>query len=245
MKTFRALSALLQHPEPDLIAALDEIDAVLDAENVAPRQSRDALQWLMSELRSGDIYDLQETWYNLFDRTRSLTLHLFEHVHGESRDRGQALVDLKAVYEEKGLEPDTKELPDFLPLFLEYLSLLPLDEARNLLGETAHVLVALAERLAKRKSPYETILRTLLAIAEAKPDAKALEALREEVEPAPDDLAALDAAWEEEAVTFGPQAGGGCRDDLAAKIRQGRRPAPGVENQIRTARENGAAVLQS
>jgi nitrate reductase molybdenum cofactor assembly chaperone NarJ/NarW len=242
MKTFRALSALLQHPEPELIEALDEIEIVLDEEEIAPRQNRDALQWLVSELRTGDIYDLQESWHVLFDRTRSLSLHLFEHVHGESRDRGQALVDLKSIYEEKGLQPDTKELPDYLPLFLEYLSLLPLDEARTMLAETSHVLVALAERLAKRKSPYETLLRTLVAIAEAKPDAKALEALRDEPDPAPDDLAALDAAWEEEAVTFGPQAG--CRDDLAAKIRQGRRPAPGVEQQIRDARPQGAAGAQ-
>ncbi len=243
MKTFRALSALIQHPGSEMIGALDEIETVLDDEGIAPHGDRVALGLLIADLRSRDIYDLQETWHNLFDRTRSLSLHLFEHVHGDSRDRGQALVDLKTIYEEKGLSPDAKELPDFLPLFLEYLSLLPLDEARCLLGETAHVLTALAERLAKRKSPYQAILRALVAIADAKPDETALAALRAENEPAPDDLAALDAAWEEEAVTFGPQAG--CRDEFAAKLRQGRRPAPGVENQIRTARENSAAALHS
>ncbi|MDE2363994.1 MAG: nitrate reductase molybdenum cofactor assembly chaperone [Hyphomicrobiales bacterium] len=239
MKTFRALSALLQYPEPELIEAIDEIEAALDEEGMAPRVDLDALQWLIGELRCGDIYDLQADWVMHFDRTRALSLHLFEHVHGESRDRGQALVDLQSIYEARGLAVETRELPDYLPLFLEYLSLLPLDEARAMLGETAHVLAALAERLGKRRSAYEALFRTLLSIAAANPDAEALDALRDEPAPAPDDLEALDAAWEEEAVTFGPGQSG-CRDDLAAKIRQGRRPAPGVEEQIRAARANMA-----
>jgi nitrate reductase molybdenum cofactor assembly chaperone NarJ/NarW len=244
MKTFRALSALLQYPTERLVDALDEIADVIDREAVAPRSIRPALVKLFDRLRDGDLYDLQEEYVLLFDRTRSLSLHIFEHVHGESRDRGQALVDLKSVYEARGLMVDTKELPDYLPLFLEFLSLLPRAEARALLAEPAHVFTALAERLARRQSPYEAILRTLLAIAEAIPSADALEALRDEADPAPDDLAALDAAWEEEAVSFGPGAGG-CKDDLAAKIRQGRRPAPGVEDQIRAARENAAAARHS
>ncbi len=234
MKTFRALAALLQYPQAPLLDAVDEIEQILETEALASRSDLDALQWLFGDWRSIELYELQENYLQLFDRTRSLSLHLFEHVHGESRDRGQALVDLKSIYEAKGLAPDTKELPDFLPLFLEYLSLVPLDESRPLLAETAHVLVALAERLSRRHTPYEAIFRTLIAIAEAAPDQKALDALRQEPEPKPDDLEALDAAWEEEAVTFGPGQSG-CRDDLAAKIRQGRRPAPGVEEQIRAA----------
>ena len=240
MKTFRALSALLVYPQPDIIAALDEIETVLDTEGLLARASLDALQWLISDLRTGDIYDLQEEYLLLFDRTRSLSLHLFEHVHGESRDRGQALVDLKSVYEEKGLSVETKELPDFLPIFLEFLSLLPVEEARALLGETAHVLTALAERLAAL-IPYESVFRILIGISQSKADAAALAALREEAEPAPDDLVALDAAWEEEAVSFGPDQGG-CRDELSAKLRQGRRPAPGVETQVRAARDSAAAA---
>ena len=239
MKTFRALSALLQYPEAPLLEAVDEIEAVIEAEALAPRANLDALQWLFGELRTGDLYEAQENYLQLFDRTRSLSLHLFEHIHGESRDRGQALVDLKSIYEAKGLMPDTKELPDFLPLFLEYLSLAPLEEARPLLAETAHVLTALAERLSRRRTPYEAVFRTLIAIAEVAPDQQALDALRQEPESAPDDLEALDAAWEEEAVTFGPGKSG-CRDDLASKIRQGRRPAPGVEEQIRAARAQQA-----
>lgn len=234
MKTLKVLSALLVYPSDELKSAAPELKAILAAENVLPRAARRGVEALIDDLAARDVLDAQERYVLLFDRTRSLSLHLFEHVHGESRDRGQALVDLKSIYEAKGLAPDTKELPDFLPLFLEYLSLVSIEEARPLLAETAHVLVALAERLSRRHAPYEAIFRTLIAIAEAAPDQKALDALRQEPEPKPDDLEALDAAWEEEAVTFGPGQSG-CRDDLAAKIRQGRRPAPGVEEQIRAA----------
>ncbi len=244
MKTFRALSALLLYPQPDLIAALDEIETAIDSEGCVPRVQRKQFRRLLDDLRTGDIYDLQEEYLLLFDRTRSLSLHLFEHVHGESRDRGQALVDLKFVYESRGLAVDTAELPDFLPIFLEFLSLLPKSEALAMLAEPAHVFAALAERLAKRESAYESVFRILLAIAQAKPDASALDALRKEADPAPDDLAALDAAWEEEAVSFGP-AQGGCSDELSAKLRQGRRPAPGVEAQIRAARQGGAVASNS
>jgi nitrate reductase molybdenum cofactor assembly chaperone NarJ/NarW len=242
MKTFHALSALLVYPQPELIDALDEIEATIESEALVSRAQLQGLRALLASLSSGDIYDLQEEYLLLFDRTRSLSLHLFEHVHGESRDRGQALVDLKAVYEDKGLMVDTKELPDFLPVFLEFLSLLPHEEARAMLGETAHVLVAIAERLAKRKSPYESVFRILIAIADARPDMEALEVLRAESDPAPDDLAALDAAWEEEAVSFGPGKDGGCRDELSAKLRQGRRPAPGVDAQVHAAREAASAL---
>ena len=100
---------------------------------------------------------MQERYVELFDRTRSLSLHLFEHVHGESRDRGQAMIDLKSLYEKNGLFLGAAELPDYVPVFLEFLSTRPLTEARTLLGQTAHILTALAERLEKRRSPYAAV----------------------------------------------------------------------------------------
>jgi nitrate reductase delta subunit len=236
MRILRALSALLDYPTPELVAAADEISEAIGADAAIPASSRKALLALVADLKASDLFELQEQYVLLFDRTRSLSLHVFEHVHGESRDRGQALVDLRNVYEQHGLAPDGNELPDFLPLFLEFLSVLPEAEAKLYLGEIAHVTTALAERLARRGSKYEAIPRALLAIAGAKPGDLALDALRAEPEPAPDDLEALDAAWADEAVMFGPGAANACGDDLSAKIRQGRRPAPGVEAQIRAAR---------
>src|ERR1019366_6214708 len=101
-----------------------------EQEALAPAPISTALLALLDEMKGRDLYDLQEEYGLLFDRTRSLSLHLFEHVHGASRARGQAMIDLKAVYEAKGLNPGPRELPDFLPLFLEYVSLLELQEAQ-------------------------------------------------------------------------------------------------------------------
>jgi nitrate reductase delta subunit len=186
---------------------------------------------LIGDLAGRDLFDAQERYILLFDRTRSLSLHLFEHVHGESRDRGQAMVDLLKVYEDAGYTPTASELPDFLPLFLEFASTRTPAEAIELVSQPGHVLAALGERLAKRGSPYESIFRSLTAIGKSKLDRAQLAALRSEPDPEPDDLEALDAAWQEEEVTFGPGAAADdCGiDSLAAKIRQARRPAPGLE----------------
>jgi nitrate reductase delta subunit len=230
MKIFKILSALLTYPTADLLEAMDEIGAAVDGEKLLPAHERRGLRDLVDNLRGRDLYDLQENYVLLFDRTRSLSLHLFEHVHGESRDRGQAMVDLLALYEAKGLTGASAELPDFTPLFLEFLSTLEPAEALALLGEPVHVFVALAERLHKRGSLYEAAFRALVALAQAQPDGALLALLRQEPDPAPDDLEALDAAYEDEAVDFSAPAEGSCgKDSLAAKLRQARRPAPGME----------------
>ena len=153
-------------------------------------------------------------------------MHLFEHVHGESRDRGQAMIDLKAQYAAHNLFMGAAELPDFVPLFLEYLSVLPAQEAFDTLGQPAHIFAALAERLRKRESAYEAVFRALVALAAAKPKDGEVAALLDIPEPDATDLAALDAAWAEEPVMFGPSAGDGCKDGLMARVRGALRPAP-------------------
>ncbi len=222
-KTFKVLSALLGYPTPDLQQAALELLETLARERLVSSSRRRAASLLIDELAEGDIYDLQERYLLLFDRTRSLSLHLFEHVHGESRDRGQAMIDLKALYETAGLAISTTELPDYLPMFLEYLSTRPLDEARDLLGQTAHILDALGDRLKKRGSAYAAVFQALVALAPAA-DANAIAALIEEGDD-PEDLAALDEAWEDKPVSFGPEAATGCRDDLIARLRAAKRPA--------------------
>jgi nitrate reductase delta subunit len=231
MKTLKVLSALLTYPTPELLAASRELKAVLRSEGVLKRQVLDDVLGLIEALGEGDLFDAQERYILLFDRTRSLSLHLFEHVHGESRDRGQAMVDLIKVYEDGGFTPTISELPDFLPLFLEYAALQTPEAALELVGQPGHVFAALAERLGKRGSPYRAVFAALVALSKAKLDEAALAALRAEPDPEPDDLEALDAAWAEEEVTFGPGAAADdCgKDVLAAKLRQARRPAPGLE----------------
>ncbi len=237
--TFKILSALLSYPEQDMIAAIPEMRAALATEALLAEPQRKALDSFLTELEAGDLYDLQERYVLLFDRTRSLSLHIFEHVHGESRDRGQAMVDLMALYEKGGLMLAPGEFPDFLPLFLEYCATQPLTEARELLGQPAHVLAALAERLRKRGSPYEVVFRSLTSVAAATPRAEDLAAVLAEPETDPDDMGALDKIWEEEAVTFGPGADGnsaksamgGCGSDaLAARMRHARRAVPTQDN---------------
>lgn len=224
-RTFKVLSALISYPDDALVAAGPELRQAIDEENLLPAQCRPALDAFIQELGDADVYDLQERYVELFDRTRSLSLHLFEHVHGESRDRGQAMIDLKAMYEENGLLLSTGELPDFLPVFLEFLSRRPQAEALKLLSDTAHILIALAERLQARDAPYEAVFRALEALAGPASEEATAELVPEGPNADPNDFAALDKAWEEEAVSFGPDAAPSCKDRLVAQIRAGRRPA--------------------
>jgi nitrate reductase delta subunit len=222
----KALSALLTYPTAELQGAAGEIAELLDKEQAMSRPLRDRLFVLLEEVATHDLFDLQERYVLLFDRTRSLSLHLFEHVHGESRDRGQAMIDLKSQYEAHGLEMRANELPDFLPLFLEYVSLLPTQEARDALRQPAHILTAIAERLAKRKSPYEAVFRALVALADAKPSKDEVSALLQTPDADASDLAALDEAWEDTPVSFGPDSA--CKDGIVARVRGAMRPAPGL-----------------
>jgi nitrate reductase delta subunit len=199
VRTYRALAALISYPSEALQAATAEIALVLAEERLAPAPERAAIDVLLGELAGSDIYELQECYFALFDRSRNLSLHLFEHVHGESRDRGQAMADLIELYRSYGFEPTASELPDFLPLFLEFLSLLPGHEAKALLAEPAGILQALAERLVARKSGYASVFQALATLANAPATAKPDTSVDD-----PDDLVALDAAWEEAAVHFGP-----------------------------------------
>jgi nitrate reductase delta subunit len=224
---FKALSALLTYPTAELQQAAAEIGAIIAATPEIPGRVRTQLDTLVKELATGDLYDLQERYVLLFDRTRSLSLHLFEHVHGESRDRGQAMVDLQNLYEREGLTINATELPDFVPLFLEFLSTQPAAKARELLAQPAHIFGALAERLRKRNSSYEAVFRALVALAVAPPAHEHISALLEQPDPDPTDFAALDRAWEDEPVRFGAGAEA-CKDTLIARVRAGRRPAPGV-----------------
>jgi nitrate reductase molybdenum cofactor assembly chaperone NarJ/NarW len=231
MQTLKVLSALLTYPTAELIAAGPELDAAIEHEAVLPQAERAALHRLIATLGEGDLMDAQERYILLFDRTRSLSLHLFEHVHGESRDRGQAMVDLIKVYEDGGFSPTSAELPDFLPLFLEFAATRQPNEAIELIGQPAHVFAALHERLNKRGTPYAAVFAALTRLAKVKPDSAILARLMAEPDPEPDDLESLDASWEAEEVTFGPgSAAAACgKDTLSARLRQARRPAPGLE----------------
>ena len=144
-----------------------------------------------------------------FDRGRSHSLHLFEHIHGESRDRGQAMVNLLDAYEEKGFYIDQAELPDYIPLFLEFLSLCPKDEAVALLGEPIDIMATIATRLHKRDSSYAVLFDALVALSKVKPSKEKIQEVM--AQPLEDDsLEALDKEWEEAAAFAGQPDQTGC-----------------------------------
>jgi nitrate reductase molybdenum cofactor assembly chaperone len=153
-RTLKALSLVLSYPGADLQQAMPDIAAVLGADPRISVETRAALAALTGDLAQGDLYDLQERYVMLFDRSRSLSLNLFEHVHGESRDRGGAMVSLIETYRAGGFEPVTTELPDHLPVLLEFLSTRPFAEAQEILADAAHILDALNARLRRRESGY-------------------------------------------------------------------------------------------
>ena len=195
--TLRILSALLRYPDEAVQQAVPELAGALADDGLLSSDQRASLQPLLDALASADLLDAQERYVGLFDRGRAVSLHLFEHVHGESRDRGQAMVDLRDRYEAQGLEIAAKELPDYLPLFLEYLSVLPSAQAAEELAQPGVILSALADRLEEKGTPYAAPMRILADLAGAGGEAF-------EIAPAddPDDLAALDAAWEDEQIRF-------------------------------------------
>ncbi len=228
-KTLKVLSAILSYPTAELQAASSDLIAALDEEDILSEKNRIQLDRFLQEFDSGELLDLQERYVLLFDRTRSLSLHLFEHVHGESRDRGQAMVELQNLYEMNGLYSATNELPDYLPLFLEFLSTQQEKKARSLLNEPLHIIEALRTRLKKRKSPYVTIFSSLVFLAKGKPNEAAVKAILDHPDPDPDNLEVLDAAWEEEEVRFGPDTAECGKDHLISKLRAATRPADGVQ----------------
>lgn len=204
MQNLHLFSLLLSYPTPDLRDVCGEIRDRLRADTGLPHDTVYRLASLLTRLSADDIYTAQEVYIDTFDRGRAHSLHLFEHVHGESRDRGQAMVDLRDRYLGAGLEPSTNELPDFLPLFLDYCSTLPMAQAREVLAEPGVVLVALAARLAEKGSDYAPLFALLCEIAGVEQNEEAQKALSPVNDPA--DLEALDAAWEEEQITFGAMA---------------------------------------
>lgn len=216
-RTLRALALLLDYPGETLLAHLPELGAELQALEPAAPRPRESLRDFFARLAATDLMDLQAEFVDTFDRGRSTSLNLFEQVHGDSRDRGQAMVDLLAQYREVGLDLQARELPDYLPVYLEYCSVLDPGAAREALEEAALLVAHLTAALDRRESPWVAVTAALCRLAGAD-DWRALveEAAGQPAQsptPGPRDIqreglppdwtaAGLDAAWAEEPVDF-------------------------------------------
>ncbi len=165
MVVLRALGALLTYPRHELLAALPEIQGVLLSAPLVDAVRRGHLERLIAELSESDPLELEQRYVSFFDTGRSTCLWLFEHVHGESRERGQAMAHLKGMYERAGFQLVPSELPDYLPALLEYLSYRELPEARDMLADCAHILRKIGAKLARQGSRYAAVFDALLVIA--------------------------------------------------------------------------------
>ena len=163
--TLRVLAALLAYPDRELRGFLPEMSRLLHDEAALPAARRGEIDALMQALGQADPLQAESDYVELFDRGRATSLHLFEHVHGDSRDRGPAMIDLGQTYEKAGLVLAEGELPDYLPAVLEFVSTQPPREAAAFLGEMSHIFNAIFGALQHRDSPYASVLGALIELA--------------------------------------------------------------------------------
>lgn len=213
--SLRVLARLLSYPDAELRSHLPGMREALRAEGVITARRLAELETLMDALASADPLETEAAYVQLFDRGRSTSLHLFEHVHGDSRDRGPAMVDLAQTYDKAGLFLAPGELPDYLPVVLEFASTQPLREARDFLGEIAHIFNALFSALQERTSPYASVIGALLELAGEK---------AQSVKVAPEEP--LDTSWAE------PPAFDGCSPRGQSR--------PGEQQPIRIVRKDNS-----
>ena len=206
-KSLRVLALLLGYPDAELRAHLGELQSALHAERALSASRLAELDALIATLARKGVLEAESDYVELFDRGRATSLHLFEHVHGDSRDRGPAMIDLTKTYEQAGLFLGEGELPDFVPVVLQFTSTLAPRQAREFLGEMGHIFNAIFAALQKRESPYAAVLGALLELAGEKASA---------VEIAPEEP--IDAVWEEPVVFDGCSSKGQARPDQAQPI---------------------------
>ena len=170
-RSLRVMAALLDYPHAETRGYLPEMREILRSEGALSAARQAELDAPIDSLSSADPLETEANYVQLFDRGRATSLHLFEHVHGDSRDRGPAMIDLAQTYEKAGLYMTLDELPDYLPAVLEFVSTQPPREARAFLGEMAHIFNALFSALQQRASPYASVLGALLELAGEKAQA--------------------------------------------------------------------------
>ncbi len=209
-KLLKVISVLLDYPDDALFGDdhLAECRKLVMTSKLISPEVRAEIAKFIDELGSMGSIEAQSRYDGLFERGRNLSLWLFEHVHGESRDRGQAMVDLMAQYEAAGFEIGIKELPDYLPMYLEFLAYQASQtddtmQIRMDIADISHILTVLAARLIDKNSAYASLFKALLQIA-GKPLSIIDDELAKMGKDKVDDTTfeAIDQEWEEEVVDF-------------------------------------------
>jgi nitrate reductase delta subunit len=216
--SLRALSLLLGYPDAELRSHLPELLQAIDKEAVIPAARRDELRALAAELTRLDPMDVEARYVETFDRGRATSLHMFEHIHGDSRERGPAMVDLVQTYEKAGMLMAPEELPDHLCVVLEFASTQPPKLAMEFMGEMAHILTAVFSALVQRGSPYAAPVAAILELCGQRVQAVAIVADE-----------AMDDVWQE------PEAFDGCSTKGQSK--------PGEAQPIHIVRKQAAPAV--
>ena len=198
IKTYKILSLLLSYPSAELQEFLPEAEKELRKEVVLTNEKTDEVLRFTHHFKKMDLTDWQAEYVQLFDYSRSASLHLFEHVKSESKDRGQAMVDMLGFYNENGLQLSANELPDYLPVFLEFLSVQTKNQAAGLLAEPVNIISRIHKALKEKKNMYRHILSAVISLSAKPPDTKITEAMIKNEKPLD-----LDAEYEEKPVEFG------------------------------------------
>jgi len=198
LKTYKILSLLLSYPDSQLQGFLREVETELKGEALMQSEKIDGIVRFVGHFGKMDLTNWQAEYVQLFDYSRSASLHLFEHIKGDSKDRGQAMVDMLEFYRENGMELTSNELPDYIPVFLEFLSGLEIPKAAELLAEPVHIIDRVYLALKEKDNPYQHVFSAVISLSAKQPDRKTTEQVIQNEKPLD-----LDAEYEEEPVEFG------------------------------------------
>ena len=204
IKTYKILSLLLSYPNQELQKFLPEAESELREEALLSEDKISGIAEFCKGNINTDFTEWQAEYVQLFDYSRSVSLHFFEHVKGDSKDRGQAMVDLMEFYQKNGMKLTSRELPDYIPAFLEFLSTLSVAKSAELLSETVNILDKINVKLSEKENPYSHLFQALISLSGRKPDKEVTRDMIKNEKPLD-----LDAEYEEIPVTFG-----GCHGDV-------------------------------
>ena len=176
LHTYKILSTFLSYPDANLKNSINLVSGIFESEKILSQVHINQISNFILYIKKNNLLHLQESYVSIFDRQKHFSLYLFEHIHGDSKERGMAMIDLNNLYKKSNFEiTQQNELPDFIPVFLEYLSLINKEKASNLIGEIISIITTLHLRLKTINSPYYIIFSILEELSEIKPDAKLIQ----------------------------------------------------------------------